>query len=110
MSYTITTTHFGMMPNQAEGLLNGEPFYFRARHGSWTLHLTDAAIPSEDGQLVASGDAPNAGWWSEDQARTFLEALLAASSDLKMPEKKEEILDATYVRRTIDYIASIWGQ
>ena len=107
MSYTITTKYFGMMPNQAEGMLNGKPFYFRARHGSWTLHLTDAAIPSEDGELVASGDAHNAGWWTEDQARSFLEALLTAASDDEKPEKEQETLDAGRLRTTIDSIASL---
>jgi len=32
--YTFTTT---AAPVQAEGTIRGKPFYFRARHGSWSF-------------------------------------------------------------------------
>ena len=35
----------GYCPCQADGTINGNPFYFRARHGKWTL---DIVKPGED--------------------------------------------------------------
>jgi hypothetical protein len=32
--YSFTTT---VAPAQAEGTIRGKPFYFRARHGSWSF-------------------------------------------------------------------------
>lgn len=48
------------MPNQFDGLIDGKPFYFRARHGSWDL--------SVEGRVVADGEDPEAGWWHGDDA------------------------------------------
>jgi len=41
--YTFTTT---AAPVQAEGTIRGKPFYFRARHGSWSF--APAMKPSVD--------------------------------------------------------------
>lgn len=39
----------GSCPTQADGELYGYPFYFRARHGEWTL---DVVMPGQD-QVLA---------------------------------------------------------
>ena len=59
-------------PNQVEGKFSdGRPFYFRARHGHWTLHVgkvgwkigDEAAWIIEDGFEVAEGDSePEEDW------------------------------------------------
>ena len=85
MAYEIKTTYFGAMPNQAEGTLNGKPFYFRARWGSWCLrYLTDTGeisggevIDYGDGDVVG-GESP--GWWPEEGTRKFVTELLERHS------------------------------
>lgn len=68
----------GNCPVQAEGTINGEPFYFRARGEHWSLEITDA-----EGKLVWEYDEDyphgqySAGWMTEDDAKTFI--ALAAS-------------------------------
>jgi hypothetical protein len=58
--YTITH-NYGMMPNQIEGHTDdGRHFYFRGRHGGWSLGFgatSDAAIDSHDfyGDLATAG-------------------------------------------------------
>lgn len=47
------------MPNQVVGTIDGEPFYFRARWGQWTLQIA--------GKYVAEGEDPGAGWWDDSQ-------------------------------------------
>lgn len=82
MSYEITTTYFGMMPNQAQGMLNGKPFYFRARHGEWALRVaTEESKDAVLGKCIASGKDKNAGWWEENETKAFVEALLKERSD-----------------------------
>lgn len=77
MNYSITTNKFGSMPNQAYGELNGDPFYFRARHGGWCLRIAEKGDdPGANGVVVANGENERAGWWEEDEARKFLEEVL----------------------------------
>lgn len=68
MAWTLDTTYFGAMPNQAVGTLNGKPFYWRARGGGWVLRVED--------QIVADGEDPEAGWWDADQCRAQLTTVL----------------------------------
>ena len=68
MPYAIETTDFGMMPNQATGALDGKPFYWRARHGAWTLRV--------DGQILEDCEEDGAGWWANDTCRKKLTAIL----------------------------------
>lgn len=80
MSYTIDSEHFGMMPNQMHGDLNGKRYYFRARHGAWTLEVGDTNEDAVCGELVDEGGDENAGWWQPDEAKAFLTALLEKHS------------------------------
>jgi hypothetical protein len=79
MAYTIETTYFGAMPNQAYGTLNGQRFYWRARHGDWTLYTAtsdeELFIPGRF-TIAADGEDPKAGWWDDAECRTHLTALL----------------------------------
>lgn len=59
----------GYCPVQAEGTVNGNPFYFRARHGDWSLHITapntdPVILPNthDDSLFRASGYDSTHGW------------------------------------------------
>lgn len=83
MSFEITTEDFGSMPNQAEGTLNGQAFYFRARHEAWSLRVakTQEEMYSDSVRVVASGKDEKAGWWTNEEARAFLTNILINQSD-----------------------------
>lgn len=68
MPYSIPDQYVGMMPNQITGELNGRGFYFRARHGGWSLSIGE--------ECIASGDAVDAGWWEQDEAIKFCKGVL----------------------------------
>jgi len=81
----VITTLGGNCPVQAEGTVDGTPFYFRARWGSWSLAVGEncvGAAESEDGVWVREreyGDGRyDAGWMSVDEARAFLLEAAAA--------------------------------
>lgn len=60
----------GKCPVQAEGTVNGEPFYFRARGTHWSFE-----IQGGKGWLYQEkySDEPfRAGWMGEDEARAFI--------------------------------------
>lgn len=78
----------GNCPVQAEGRIDGEPFYFRARGEHWSLSVgsyheicTDLAVHGRD--VIGNprweheeewGDGPyDAGWMPEDEARRMIE-------------------------------------
>jgi len=46
MKIKFTNGPCGYCPVQAEGTINGYPFYFRSRHACWALHV--ASSPSGD--------------------------------------------------------------
>lgn len=71
----------GMMPNQAEGTVDGHPFYFRARWGSWDIHIckpgVDPVLPSREDTLYYNcGDDDQAGWWDDNGFQPFVDRLL----------------------------------
>jgi hypothetical protein len=69
-TYTITQ-NYGMMPNQIEGhTSDGRHFYFRGRHGGWSLGFgatSDDAVDSDD----FYGDLDQAGWMELDEWEAF---------------------------------------
>ena len=82
--YTIDSIG-GACPAQAEGITDeGRPFYFRARHGEWTLDVGEVGWPrytdwpegSWGTTEVASGDDPSNGWMGEDEVVALLDAHL----------------------------------
>lgn len=71
----------GAMPTQAQGVYeNGQPYYFRARHGSWVLHLGVAGGPTDyedwfgEGVIVADGDDPTHGCMADEDVLAILAA------------------------------------
>lgn len=69
--YTVTEIG-GACPMQVYGKwVDGRQFYFRARHGSWTL-----SVAEDDpvmGDLIASGDDPTNGWMEWDEALALID-------------------------------------
>jgi hypothetical protein len=66
----------GNCPVQAEGTINGKPFYFRARGQHWSLSIGGADLIGnpEFSYAEKCGDGPfTAGWITEDEARTFID-------------------------------------
>lgn len=67
----------GQVPNQFEGVVDGKPFYFRARGGSWRLDVNENASGDGsglDGRTVAEGcgdDEPD-GFWTPEEAEVFV--------------------------------------
>ncbi len=56
MQYAITTA---AAPVQAEGTVDGRPFYFRARHDEWTFSVAEVAgVDPADVETTA----PGRGW------------------------------------------------
>lgn len=64
--YTITH-NYGMMPNQIHGMTDdGQHFYFRGRHGKWTLHFGDTEDEATFGPGFEGLDE-KAGWYEKDE-------------------------------------------
>jgi hypothetical protein len=64
----------GNCPVQAEGTINGKPFYFRARGEAWSLGI-GGADPCGEAEWEHSewfGEWPDAGWMTPEQAEGFL--------------------------------------
>lgn len=65
----------GNCPVQAEGTIDGKPFYFRARGEHWTVGIGADPVGVPDWHYGEDyGDEPfAAGWMSEGEARAFIE-------------------------------------
>ncbi len=65
----------GNCPVQAEGRIDGTPFYFRARGSAWSFSVGEDAISRPDWSHQESyGDGPfDAGWMSDAEARSFIQ-------------------------------------
>lgn len=73
----ISTEYVGFMPNQIEGTINGRPFYFRARHGSWRIEWSDTKETFAEGQGEKLGiwlEEP--GWWEGEDASAFCRTVI----------------------------------
>lgn len=79
MAYEITSIG-GNCPVQAEGMIDGLPFYFRARNNSWSFSV--AATKWEDASFARGwyynepykrDEQYAAGWMEESEARAFIE-------------------------------------
>jgi hypothetical protein len=72
----------GNCPVQAEGEINGWPFYFRARGQHWSLEVAEPGFQACGEAVwetfVDYGDEPfAAGWMEEDEARGFIASAAA---------------------------------
>lgn len=66
----------GNCPVQAEGKVDGEEFYFRARGNRWAMSIGGPQVVSAPAWRYEEpyGEEPFvAGWMSEKEARAFLE-------------------------------------
>lgn len=66
----------GNCPVQAEGTIDDEPFYFRARGQGWSLSVggDDVMMDPKWHHSEQYGDGPfDAGWMPEDEALAFIE-------------------------------------
>lgn len=73
----------GYCPVQAEGTINGIPFYFRSRHKHWAIGIGDdpAGIIlgwtegwcRKEEYLGASPDIPSAGYMPLEEARQIIQ-------------------------------------
>lgn len=70
----------GNCPVQAEGTVDGEPFYFRARGEHWSMGIGGEPVGYPAWKIKENypGDQFAAGWMAEDEARTFIEKAAAA--------------------------------
>lgn len=80
-SYTVTSIG-GACPTQAEGVTaDGRPYYFRARHGRWTLDVGEVGWPEYcewpgdvwDQKRIADGDDPSQGWMEDTDVLSILD-------------------------------------
>jgi hypothetical protein len=75
-------------PNQFEGIVDGKPFYFRARHDEWYLQVAEnGEADTLDGRIVAEGcgiDEPDGAWEPAD-AEVFVRKQLDAYSAGRCP-------------------------
>lgn len=77
----------GNCPVQAEGTINGEPFYFRARGSHWSMSIGGEDIIAHPDWYYEEpyGDEPfDAGWMAEWEAVEFIKK--AATMYLKENE------------------------
>lgn len=65
----------GNCPVQAEGMIAGKEFYFRARGQKWSIGIGgDTVMEPEWYYSEPYGDGPyDAGWMIEEDARGFIE-------------------------------------
>jgi hypothetical protein len=69
----------GICPTQSEGMTAfGRPFYFRARHGDWTLEFGGHGDPADlhrwrSEELIAEGDDPSQGCMSDEEVLAILD-------------------------------------
>ena len=65
----------GNCPVQAEGTIDGRPFYFRARGSAWSFGVGDDPVgePEWEYEQEYLGGPFAAGWMTEDEARSFIE-------------------------------------
>jgi hypothetical protein len=68
----------GFCPVQAEGTVDGEKFYFRARGDAWELRIGEKIFSPEAWRYSETfGRWPDAGWMELDQAVSFIQKAVA---------------------------------
>jgi hypothetical protein len=91
-NYTIEELG-GACPTQAQGrTVDDRPYYFRARHGTWTLQVGQPEWPTEyrywptrwddDSTYVAQGDDDTHGWMEDEAVLAILDRHLPVPSTI----------------------------
>lgn len=82
MANLVISNIGGNCPVQAEGTVDGVPFYFRARGQHWAIYIGSDALSL--GHLAWHYTEPYqpenqfaAGWMEEDEARAFIDKAVA---------------------------------
>ena len=89
MNYTVDWIG-GNCPVQAEGVVDGKPFYFRARWNAWSLSVdqNDDILNPEWCYIENYGDGPyDAGWMEESVALSMIKKAIS----IYLKEKNETI-------------------
>jgi len=64
----------GMAPVQAEGTVDGQPFYFRSRGAKWSMGIGEEPVLAPDWEHTEPfGEWPDAGYITKEQALEFIE-------------------------------------
>lgn len=87
----------GNCPVQAEGRINGEPFYFRARGRWWSLSVGGSDVvgdPQWYHEEPWGEDPYSAGWMDESEARRLIDV------GVNLYRRRKEALDSnrSYVK------------
>lgn len=61
----------GFCPVQAEGRIDGQPFYFRARHSHWSIEIGGGFVLGGEGWRHEE-EFEGAGWMLVGEARDFI--------------------------------------
>lgn len=79
----IIDSYGGNCPVQAEGTVNGKPFYFRARGEHWSMRIGGADVigDPEWRHEQEYGPWPEAGWMEWSEAEAFLRAAAQRYAD-----------------------------
>jgi hypothetical protein len=88
----------GNCPVQAEGTVDGKPFYFRARGEHWSMGIGGEPVGAPEWEYEeAYGEWPAAGWMSTDEARAFIaqavELYRQRDTDDGQPDEAQEWAD-----------------
>jgi len=90
----VITDIGGACPAQASGTMHGFPFYFRARHGDWSLQVVrpgdDPVWPKKQMVHHADGHDPSHGWMSVDEVMAILLAEFAKVPEILARDEDEE--------------------
>lgn len=73
----------GNCPVQAEGTIDGAPFYFRARGNGWRIGIGGDTVADPDWSTFGEWD--NAGWMLEGEALELIEKAAALWRDMGRP-------------------------
>jgi hypothetical protein len=80
----------GNCPVQADGKIDGTPFYFRARGESWSIGIGGDVVGEPDWYYEEDypGGQFAAGWMTETEARAFIDQ--AAERYLARPDSADD--------------------
>jgi hypothetical protein len=92
----------GACPCQADGTIDGNPFYFRARHADWTLDIVkpgkDPVMPTREDRIQHfEGDDPWGGYMPPEEAAKII---VVAAGIIMTQKWKDEHADPVGTGRT----------
>jgi len=74
----------GNCPVQAEGTIDGVPFYFRSRGDRWSFGVGPEPVGDPEWEHIEPyGEWPEAGWITTEQAEAFINKAVAIYRERK---------------------------